>query len=327
MTVLSPALGRAYFLLQAVAGAVWWAAVATVPAVREATLGGVPPLPMAVLDVPLFVLTSALVAAGRRRAVHVLVPWILLITLVTVVYATVTGRAGWGAVLMIASATASIGAAGLVLHGRLPGTALLKGPLGFRLAPAASTRTLLFATAAQIVVFWSLFLLVIPVPIALLEQRWGVHLALPALLRVLGAVAIVPASALGLWSAVTMTRLGEGTPLPAAMPHRLVVAGPYRWVRNPMAVAGISQGVGVGLALSSWAVVAYSVAGGLIWHLVVRPEEEADLAARFGADYSRYRAAVRTWLPRLRPVPASAAGAETRDRPEPTGPTVQAASG
>ena len=42
----------------------------------------------------------------------------------------------------------------------------------------------------------------------------------------------------------------------------------------------------------------------MIWHLVARPMEERDLAARFGASYQAYRAAVRCWWPRLRPYRA-----------------------
>jgi protein-S-isoprenylcysteine O-methyltransferase Ste14 len=96
-----------------------------------------------------------------------------------------------------------------------------------------------------------------------------------------------------------MSTLGRGTPLPSAMPNRLVIAGPYRWVRNPMAVAGIMQGVAVGLILSSWLVVAYAVVGSLVWNYAVRPSEEADLRSRFGADFARYESEVRCWLPRV----------------------------
>ena len=63
-----------------------------------------------------------------------------------------------------------------------------------------------------------------------------------------------------------MSASGQGTPLLSAMPNRLVIAGPYRVVRNPMAVAGIAQGVAVGLILSSWRVVAHAVVGSLLWN-------------------------------------------------------------
>lgn len=104
-------------------------------------------------------------------------------------------------------------------------------------------------------------------------------------------------SALGLWSAVVMSTLGDGTPLPSAMPSRLVIAGPYRWIRNPMAVAGIAQGAAVGLILQSWLVVAYAVLGSLVWNYAVRPLEEADLEDRFGEEFQHYRATVRCWIP------------------------------
>ena len=56
------------------------------------------------------------------------------------------------------------------------------------------------------------------------------------------------------------------------------------------------------MMLSSWFVVLYALAGALMWNYAVRPHEEADLAARFGTDYDRYRQAVRCWVPRLSPV-------------------------
>jgi protein-S-isoprenylcysteine O-methyltransferase Ste14 len=89
------------------------------------------------------------------------------------------------------------------------------------------------------------------------------------------------------------------------MPNRLVVAGPYRWVRNPMALAGIAQGVAVGLITASWLVVIYALAGSLVWNHIVRPYEEADLEKRFGAAFLRYRMHVRCWVPRFTPVARS----------------------
>lgn len=304
MPLLTRASGRAYFAVQAVAGAAWWVLVPTVPAVRTATLGRLDPLLVGALDLPLFVIASALVALGVRWATWIVAPWTLLVTAGMVLYATLTGQAGWGAVAMIAASTGSVLAGVLVLQGRVPMRALLVGPLAFRPARRLEGNAPLVATLLQMTVFWTLFLVVLPLPMIWLERRWQVAVELPEGARlatvVAGVVLLLGASALGVISAVTMARLGRGTPLPGALANDLVIAGPYRRVRNPMAVAGISQGVAVGLLGASWLVILYSLAGGVLWHLLVRPEEERDLSARFGEDYARYRARVRSWVPRLR---------------------------
>jgi protein-S-isoprenylcysteine O-methyltransferase Ste14 len=291
--------GRGYFALQAVAGAVWWVAVFTIPFVRQATLGDLPPVLVAVVDIPLFVVASALVAAGIRRAVWVVVPWTLLLTGGLTVYATVTAEAGWGVLLMLAATAGSVGAGMLVLFGRIPTERMLVGPLGFRDARPGSASRHVATTAVQLVVFWGLFLVVFPLIIAAFERRWGVGLAMPAVIVAIGVAVLVLASALGLWSAFAMSTRGAGSPLPAAATTRLVSSGPYRFVRNPMAVAGIAQGAAVGLILQSWLVVVYAIAGSLIWNWFVRPVEEADLAAKFGDEYRAYRERVRCWIPRF----------------------------
>ncbi|MGD8166975.1 methyltransferase family protein [Herbiconiux sp. P16] len=294
--------GRAYFALQAVAGSAWWIAVFTWPAVREATLGSLDPVAVAVVDILLFVVASAVAALGVRAAAVVAAGWTVLVTISLAVYATITTEAGWGVLVMALAAAGSLAAVCAVVLGRLPTDWAIRGPFAFRTADARRTPAAnVVRTFGQIVVFWGLFLLAFPVLIALLERRWAIGLPLPGLPVPLGAAVLVLASALGIWSAIVMSTLGGGTPLPSATANRLVIAGPYRWVRNPMALAGITQGVAVGLILSSWLVIAYAVAGSLVWNYVVRPHEEADLELRFGADFDRYRSAVRCWLPRLTP--------------------------
>ena len=52
---------------------------------------------------------------------------------------------------------------------------------------------------------------------------------------------------------------------------------------------------------------AYVVAGGVLWHALVRPAEEADLERRFGEPYRAYRRHVRCWIPRATPwIPGNA---------------------
>lgn len=158
-------------------------------------------------------------------------------------------------------------------------------------------------TLAQTVVFWGTFLFVLPAGIFALETALGLDgwrfASDPS--RIAGAILFALGGALGLTTGAVMAVVGKGTPLPADCARELVVAGPYRFVRNPMAVAGLTQGVAVGVFLGSPAVVLYALAGGPVWDVFVRPWEERDLESRFGDSYRRYRSAVRCWWPRATP--------------------------
>jgi len=299
--------GRWYFAVQALAGAAWWVSVFLVPPVRAATLGSLDPVVMAALDVPLFVVASALAACAIRWAAILATGWTLLVTVSLGIFAAVTQEAGIGALLMVGAAVGSVVALALVLTGGIPRAWIAFGPFAFRPADAsASTGSQLVRTAVEIVAFWGVFLAVIPAVLRFFELRWRVAIALPPgaeqFAVAVGIVVLVLGSVVGLWSAAAMATTGGGTPLPAAMPNRLVIAGPYRFVRNPMAVGSIVQGVGVGLLLSSWIVVVYAVFGAVVWNVLVRPVEEADLEARFGEPYRRYRDELRCWVPSVRPV-------------------------
>ncbi|MFD1720319.1 methyltransferase family protein [Amnibacterium endophyticum] len=297
----TPTLGRAYFALQAAMGAAWWIAVAVLPPVRLATLGDLAPLPVALLDVPLFVVGSLLAASGLLVAARVATGWTCLVALLLVGYSTVTGQAGAGAVLMVAAAGGSVTALLALLDRGVPVSLLLRGPFRFRPARAGRRRSAyLAATLAQAALFWGVLLIGVPTLLLLLEQRWALHASWGGGIPV-GAALLVAATALGVAAAAAMSLRGEGTPLPAATANRLVVAGPYRVVRNPMAVAGVLQGLAVGAMLSSWFVVLYALAGAVLWHVLIRPPEEADLQRRFGTAYLRYRAHVRCWVPAIRP--------------------------
>nr|WP_218649465.1 isoprenylcysteine carboxylmethyltransferase family protein [Paenarthrobacter nitroguajacolicus] len=279
----------------------WWVGVFLSPAIRTATLGSLDPVAVAAFDIPLFVIGSGVAAFGVRAAAVVAAGWTGLVAVALAIYATITSEAGWGVLIMLAAAACSMVALFFVVQGRVPTELIVRGPFAFR--PASnrhSTAANVGATIGQLILFWGFFLVVLPSAIWWIEQRWNVSLPFPSAAPPAGFVVLVLASSLGIASAVTMSSAGGGTPLPSAMPNCLVIAGPYKWVRNPMAVAGISQGAAVGLMLGSWLVVAYAVIGSLLWNYAVRPHEEADLERRFGTEFQRYRDSVRCWLPRLR---------------------------
>ncbi|WP_432542473.1 methyltransferase family protein [Kineococcus sp. SYSU DK002] len=168
------------------------------------------------------------------------------------------------------------------------------------MARPATHRRHLVATLAWMLVVWSLALLVLPAVLRAVETRLGVPTwHLPGG-RVAGVLLLVAASAAGVRCAFAMAR-GEGTPVPFDAAARLVVTGPYRRVRNPMAVSGVSQALGVALLLGSPAYYLVPPAGALLWQVVIRPSEERFLLARFGAEYADYRDRVPLWVPaRLR---------------------------
>jgi protein-S-isoprenylcysteine O-methyltransferase Ste14 len=115
-----------------------------------------------------------------------------------------------------------------------------------------------------------------------------------------GAVLIGVGLAAIVWSFVEFTR-ARGTPVPVASPPRLVVRGPYGHVRNPIYVGFLVVLSGEALVFGSPGLAEYAAISFCVGAAAVRFYEQPTLARRFGADYVRYRQAVRAWLPRLRP--------------------------
>ena len=170
--------------------------------------------------------------------------------------------------------------------------------LMFRNSVEAKTSWILAKTFAQIIVVWGLILFVFPALIVRLETKLGIAQFTFPFQKIISPILFVLISSIGISGAITMAKIGRGTPLPLDSATKLVVAGIYSFVRNPMAISGIGQGLAVGLFLGSPLVLLYALMGGAIWQVIFRPLEENDLLERFGADYENYRANVRCWIPR-----------------------------
>jgi protein-S-isoprenylcysteine O-methyltransferase Ste14 len=293
-------LARGYFGLQALAGVAWWVGVFASDGVRTWTLGQWDPTILVGPDLLLFVGASAWAAVlGSRIAALVVALWASGVAIVLTAYGLLEQTAGWGVLLMSAATLGSLVATALLWFGRVPTGWFFVGPFSFRVATEGSGGRHLRRSLVQLAVFWTTFFVLVPLVLAAVERR--LQLELPALdrpgPRVVGGVVFLVASALGLWSCVTMALRGRGTPLPAQTARDLVVVGPYRWVRNPMAVAGAFQTAAVGLWVGSWLVIVVAVAGAVSWNELIRPGEEADLATRFGPSYQQYSEQVRCWIP------------------------------
>jgi protein-S-isoprenylcysteine O-methyltransferase Ste14 len=114
-----------------------------------------------------------------------------------------------------------------------------------------------------------------------------------------GSVALAMGLALFVASLHHLASEGRGTLAPWDPPRRLVVRGPYRYVRNPMISGVIFLLAGLALCLRS---VPHAIWAGIfvMVNLIFIPlVEEPDLEHRFGDDYRAYCRVVPRLIPRL----------------------------
>jgi protein-S-isoprenylcysteine O-methyltransferase Ste14 len=97
---------------------------------------------------------------------------------------------------------------------------------------------------------------------------------------------------------VDFIRRGRGTPAPYDPPRELVVAGLYRYVRNPQYVGVFLVSVGEALMADATILLGYAALLATGYGLFVRFYEEPTLGRLFGESYARYCDAVPRWLPR-----------------------------
>lgn len=102
----------------------------------------------------------------------------------------------------------------------------------------------MISVLARAVTYSALFIgfLLVFLPGRVLE-RWGmIRPAHIGAIELLGVVVGVAGGALAIWCILTFAVIGRGTPAPFDPPRRLVIAGPYRYVRNPMYLGAVLRG-------------------------------------------------------------------------------------
>jgi protein-S-isoprenylcysteine O-methyltransferase Ste14 len=138
--------------------------------------------------------------------------------------------------------------------------------------------------------------ILLPWVIARLGPRFGWSGAAPGNWNLTGIIAVFIGLALYVWCLVShfidypaSVRLGFSPPL-------LVVAGPYRFSRNPMYLSALIAWIGWAIFYGSPAVFIALV---LLWSVFVFrviPSEERQLEAMFGDDYLDYKRSVPRWI-------------------------------
>jgi protein-S-isoprenylcysteine O-methyltransferase Ste14 len=149
-----------------------------------------------------------------------------------------------------------------------------------------------------------LFVAVVPATVIGLAPYWITQWRLAApflgtsLTRWLGALLFVAATPLFLSFLSRFVWEGRGTPAPIAPTERLVVGGPFRWVRNPGYVAVDAMLFGQALFFGSSRLLLYAALVALAFHVFVLLYEEPTLRDAYGEEYEDYCRRVSRWLPR-----------------------------
>ena len=134
-------------------------------------------------------------------------------------------------------------------------------------------------------------------PIAVAAFEYGLHRGQP-IVHPFGVVLL-------LWGYLQYRLVGNyrvqrggGGPGLEVPPDRIVDAGPYRYVRNPMYLGHLIFMAGLAVTFESWLAAALLVFH-IAWFQKRVLKDEASLERRFGAPYLAYKARAKRWIPGL----------------------------
>lgn len=104
-----------------------------------------------------------------------------------------------------------------------------------------------------------------------------------------------------IWTMRLFATVGKGTPAPWDPIDKLIVTGPYAYVRNPMLSGVFCLLFAEALLFQSKALLIYALIFIAINAIYFPLSEEKGLLKRYGEDYAEYKRNVPRFLPRLTP--------------------------
>ncbi|MDH3943848.1 MAG: isoprenylcysteine carboxylmethyltransferase family protein [Anaerolineae bacterium] len=131
-----------------------------------------------------------------------------------------------------------------------------------------------------------------------LDRQMGI--SLPRSYPWLALPLMLAGIALIVWASQSLLKHSGATGAPGDPTPRLVTAGPYRFMRNPIYAGSALELLGVALFSASPIYLAVALLFVPVIQLYIVKLEEPRTAARLGEEYKAYRAATPRWLPRLR---------------------------
>ncbi|GAB4416788.1 MAG: protein-S-isoprenylcysteine O-methyltransferase [Anaerolineales bacterium] len=80
--------------------------------------------------------------------------------------------------------------------------------------------------------------------------------------------------------------------------HKLIISGPYRWVRHPLYTFGSTMFAAFGMMADNWFIAGLGLLA-FILMAIRTPAEEANLIKKFGDEYREYMQRTGKFLPKL----------------------------
>lgn len=148
------------------------------------------------------------------------------------------------------------------------------------------------------------FTVVIIIPTALVVSArtfnplWGESYPVKLLLAAVGLSLMIGGLILIIGTIRLFMTIGQGTLAPWHPTQRLVVIGPYRYVRNPMISGVISVLLSEAVVLGSLPILLWTACVTLVNLIYIPLLEEPGLYERFGQEYGEYVRHVPRWIPR-----------------------------
>lgn len=114
-----------------------------------------------------------------------------------------------------------------------------------------------------------------------------------------GAIVIVFGLYLVVWCIKLFYNSGKGTLMPVSSleTQKLVIKGPYKFIRNPMILGVIIILFGESILFGSWWLLGFCLLFFILNLFYIPLVEEKGLEERFGQQFLNYKAKVHGWIP------------------------------
>jgi protein-S-isoprenylcysteine O-methyltransferase Ste14 len=150
------------------------------------------------------------------------------------------------------------------------------------------------------------FAFLIPYTLTKLLPKLDILLSIPGFYcgtinLIVGGLFLVIGGFFGFWSIGDQLFQARGTPVPFMATQTLLVTGPFRLCRNPMAFGAFLAYFGITVLVGSISAFASVIIFAVLLITYIKLIEEKELEARFGKSYLDYKGATPFMIPRIFP--------------------------